>query len=68
MMAMVGHQKQEISIHAPHEGGDPGRRAESAGLDISIHAPHEGGDAVVRRRYTVDLPISIHAPREGGRP
>ena len=35
---------QEISIHAPREGGDYVFTASNKNAAISIHAPREGGD------------------------
>ena len=38
--------KNDISIHAPREGGDNKlNNGDGAGLVISIHAPREGGDS-----------------------
>ena len=53
-----------ISIHAPREGSDGGKKSIMHYSSISIHAPREGSDhagpsAGLRRH------ISIHAPREG---
>ena len=55
----------DISIHAPREGGDGGIIDLVNNYAISIHAPREGGD------FSKKVPrntrwISIHAPREGG--
>ena len=37
--------KEDISIHAPREGGDAGRTTRLPDKSgISIHAPREGGD------------------------
>ena len=59
-------QKQDISIHAPREGGDFGLRLPLLALqDISIHAPREGGDRAGGCLW-LPIQISIHAPREGG--
>ena len=55
----------KISIHAPHEGGDPDFTNRSHSGQISIHAPHEGGDSL-DQVDTLILQISIHAPHEGG--
>ena len=59
-------QAQEISIHAPREGGDNKISTNTDNIAISIHAPREGGDFIrdCRKKYG-DI-ISIHAPREGG--
>ena len=37
--------EQDISIHAPREGGDNAEKAYTYDVDISIHAPREGGDS-----------------------
>ena len=55
----------DISIHAPREGGDGDAIAHQLHRMISIHAPREGGDTLVRSRIA-GRDISIHAPREGG--
>ena len=59
-------QIQQISIHAPREGGDEDPADEpAAGTVISIHAPREGGDFLDLMVAGGGV-ISIHAPREGG--
>ena len=56
---------QDISIHAPREGGDIPLLQYDEHHVISIHAPREGGDIYLSvLEHKVD--ISIHAPREGG--
>ena len=37
----------DISIHAPREGGDNSFDKNFRKVNISIHAPREGGDAFV---------------------
>ena len=54
-----------ISIHAPCEGGDPESVPHHHADIISIHAPCEGGDAWTIATKVTGL-ISIHAPCEGG--
>ena len=58
---------ENISIHAPREGGDhpPGRECRHSRV-ISIHAPREGGDDGTPYIVHATIEISIHAPREGG--
>ena len=38
--------KNDISIHAPREGGDAHHFRQDDNAGISIHAPREGGDRV----------------------
>ena len=55
-----------ISIHAPREGGDHGRRRRAQKAQHFYPRPPRGGRRPVRR-YNIQLcAISIHAPREGG--
>ena len=44
MALYCGEITNEISIHAPREGGDCVPRAFFFRIQISIHAPREGGD------------------------
>ena len=68
--ATRGHRprcrRQQISIHAPCEGGDSLYRAVAVFSRISIHAPCEGGDGSTGGGTSGKSPISIHAPCEGG--
>ena len=57
-------QHRAISIHAPREGSDFGRRLFAVRCIISIHAPREGSD-LLSLPPACPAPISIHAPREG---
>ena len=56
---------EDISIHAPREGGDSPLAGDLVHRKISIHAPREGGD-FSRTPENASPTISIHAPREGG--
>ena len=56
----------DISIHAPREGGDPGRhRAASPGRWISIHAPREGGDRNLAVNTLPELSFQSTPPARG---
>ena len=69
--ATRGHRprcrRQQISIHAPCEGGDFAHFSDiSLNCCISIHAPCEGGDVGDKILALTGDIISIHAPCEGG--
>ena len=67
VIGSVDHVADDISIHAPREGGD-GDDIDNCpkNMMISIHAPREGGDHKSDIITVLATIISIHAPREGG--
>ena len=58
--------KQNISIHAPREGGDLADRLADADANIFQSTPPARGATLAQRGVHQLTSISIHAPREGG--
>ena len=63
---MIARTLTEISIHAPHEGGDYKTAGLSANQYIFQSTPPARGATHPGKRKTNYCCISIHAPREGG--
>ena len=60
---------EDISIHAPREGGDRADRLLGIGdRGISIHAPREGGDCGIASTIVVMISDFNPRPPRGGRP
>ena len=56
----------DISIHAPHEGGDGAVGFNGAhGVSISIHAPREGGDCRPSAQTQAEKPFQSTPPARG---
>ena len=55
---------QQISIHAPREGGDPGLYRHCGAGHHFNPRPREGGDSTLTQEERWEL-ISIHAPVRG---
>ena len=65
MALYCGEITNEISIHAPREGGDSDNISADASLYISIHAPREGGDRTGRLHEYLDAHFNPRPPRGG---
>ena len=61
-------ETQEISIHAPREGGDPRALATMFTHTQFQSTPPARGATLHYLRILLAKHISIHAPREGGDP
>ena len=55
----------DVSIHAPHAGGQPDGVAVARRCHVSIHAPHAGGQLGESITGEYLIAVSIHAPAGG---